>query len=259
MQRFIFKLIFLFIFLSVSQLASIMVYKDYISYDYINDRYQAKKVYDFSRIKDISLRKKMFCDFMSLIIQSENQEILANRQEIIELSKKNSLTQDQLNYINNIEKVYKIDISQSSDSIDWLEILRRVDIIPLELAISQTAIESGWGTSVFAKKANNMFGHWTYKIGSGIVPSKRDEGQTHEIAIFNSVNDSVKKYMLNLNTNRAYGHFRALRADLRDEDKIIDGSILSSGLVNYSGIGKDYIRMINLIIRDISKYWRDDD
>lgn len=247
------------ILIASAYLTCIIVYEDYIKYDYKTDRYYSNRVYDFSKIRSIRLRKKMFVDYMFLIIETENREILANRNELIELKNKNILTSDELDFINNIEKVYKMNLSEKSEDIDWNEMLNRVDIIPKELAITQTAIESGWGTSVFAKKANNMFGHWTYQVGTGLVPTRRDAGQTHEIAIFNSVNDSVKKYMLNLNTNRAYQHLRLLRSELRDANEDIRGEILSAGLLNYSGIGSDYIKMINSIVRDISRYWRLDD
>ncbi len=253
------KLLALVLILGLNHLSSIIVYKDNIIYDYENDRYYANQVYDFSKINRIRDRKKLFCDFMYLIIESENKEIISNREKILALREKKSLTQEQVNFINNIEKVYKLDISEYISQIDWDRMLKRVDIVPKELAISQTAVESGWGTSVFAKKANNMFGHWTYKVGTGLVPTKRDEGQTHEIAVFDSVNDSVKKYMLNLNTNKAYTYFRDLRCQLRKQGEKLDAEVLSSGLINYSGIGEDYIRMIRLIIKDVSRYWRKDD
>jgi len=235
-----------------SHLAGLIVFEDYIKYNYKTDSYYANRVYDFSQIKDIKKRKKMFIDFMSLIIKTENKDVLANRNRIKELRKKNNLTRDELKFINNIEKVYLLDVSENSVGIDWTELLKRVDIIPLELAITQAAIESGWGTSVFAQKANNMYGHWTYKAGTGLVPKKRDKGKKHEIAVFTSVNDSVRKYMLNLNTNRAYKLFRDLRDNMRKSGSELKGEELSAGLVNYSGIGEDYIKMINSIIKDVS-------
>jgi Bax protein len=234
-------------------LSSRIVFEDCASYDYQTDRYYSNRVYDFSEIKDIKLRKKLFIDFMSLIIETENREILMSKDKLKSLSKKNNLTNLELNYINNIEKVYLLEVSEASENINWDELFRRVDVIPTELAITQSAIESGWGTSIFAKKANNMFGHWTYEVGTGIIPSRRDKGQTHEIAIFNSVNDSVKKYMLNLNTNNAYSSFRKLREDFRKSNKELNGERLSPGLISYSGIGHDYIKMINSIIADVIK------
>lgn len=239
--------------LSTGFLFGRIVYEDCARYDYETDRYHSNRVYDFSQISDIKLRKKLFIDFMSLIIETENRDILTSKAKLKSLHKKKNLTNNELNYINNIEKVYLLEISKSSSEINWDELFRRVDIIPKELAITQSAIESGWGTSIFAQKANNMFGHWTYEVGTGIVPSRRDEGQTHEIAIFNSVNASVKKYMLNLNTNRAYSYFRKLREDFRKDNQELKSELLSAGLINYSGVGNDYIIMINSIIADVEK------
>lgn len=251
-------LFYLLVWVSTS-LSARIVYNDNMKYDYEADRYYSSRIYDFNQIKDIRKRKKLFVDFMSLIIETENRDILANRNKIKELRLKKTLTQEELTFINNIEKVYLLAISESSIDINWKELLHRVDIIPKELAITQSAIESGWGTSVFAKKANNMFGHWTYKIGTGLVPTERLDGQTHEIAIFSTINDSVVKYMLNLNTNSAYRKFRDIRQDLRKSNSELKGELLSSGLVNYSGVGQRYIELINSIIKDVSKYWRFDD
>jgi len=55
-----------------------------------------------------------------------------------------------------VAKKYKVD--QASAEIIHKELLRRVDIIPPPLLISQAANESAWGTSRFAKLGNNLFG-----------------------------------------------------------------------------------------------------
>ncbi len=260
MKEYIFNsklIISLLLFWGLSHsLQSRIVFNDYMKYDYEADRYYSTHIYDFSTIKNIKARKRLFVDFMSLIIETENRSILMNRNKIKKLRLKKVLTQEELTFINNIEKVYLLDVSANSENIDWDELENRVDIIPKELAITQSAIESGWGTSVFAQKANNMFGHWTYKVGTGLVPTARDEGATHEIAIFRTINDSVVKYMLNLNTNSAYSKFRIIRRDLRKTNSELRGELLSEGLINYSGIGEQYLNMINSIIKDVSKFWR---
>lgn len=237
-----------------------LVHKDNINYDYGANRYYSNQAYDFSQIKNVKNRKKFFIDFMSLIIQSENRDILDSRIKLIELSEKKILTIKELTFINNIEKVYLLKVSEKREDINWKKILNRVDIIPLELALTQSAIESGWGTSVISRKGNNMFGHVTYKVGTGIAgPSQSYDGRAYEMAIFSSVNDSVKKYMLNLNTNNAYKKLRNIRKNLRDSNSEVHGESLSSGLMNYSEVGIKYEKMINLIIRDITKYWRVND
>ena len=42
-------------------------------------------------------------------------------------------------------------------------LMRRVDIIPIELVLMQAANESAWGTSRFAQKGYNFFGLWCFK------------------------------------------------------------------------------------------------
>ena len=43
------------------------------------------------------------------------------------------------------------------------ELLRRVDVIPPSLVLAQGAIESGWGTSRFARQGNNLYGQRVWR------------------------------------------------------------------------------------------------
>lgn len=228
-----------------------LVYADCIIYNYENDKYFSQQLYDFSSISDIKQRKKLFIDYMSLIIETENREIMNDRLHLLELREKRELTQCEFEFVNNIEKAYLCDVSNSEEEINWEKLLNRVDVVPSELAITQAAIESGWGTSGFAKRGNNLFGHWTYKVGSGLVPKERKLGLRHEIAVFDSVNESVRKYLFNLNTNSAYKKFRLSRSVLRSNDVELRGDILSQGLKRYSETGSEYIKMINRMMSDI--------
>lgn len=54
----------------------------------------------------------------------------------------------------------KVDII---DVTIFVKILERVDYVPPSLALTQTAIESGWGSSLFSKQGNNLFGKWCLK------------------------------------------------------------------------------------------------
>ncbi|MBB5020833.1 glucosaminidase domain-containing protein [Desulfurispira natronophila] len=121
-------------------------------------------------------------------------------------------------------------------------LLKRANTIPPSLVVAMAAIESAWGTSRFALEANNIFGHWTYVPGTGIVPSQRPEGATYEIRIFESVKDSVRAYYHNLNTNRAYREFRQAR------NETMDPLTLSQYLFRYSQLGDEYGQRLNGII-----------
>ena len=127
------------------------------------------------------------------------------------------------------------------------EFLKRVDIIPISLALSQAAVESGWGKSRFAREANNLFGHWTYS-GVGLIPQNRAIGKTHMIRIFSSLQKSVNSYMLNLNTNEAYADFRNKRLDARNKGKNFTGIEATKTMVNYSELKYEYNKMLKEMI-----------
>jgi Bax protein len=145
-----------------------------------------------------------------------------------------------------------------TDNRAWDDLLRRVDAIPASLALAQSANESAWGTSRFAKDGSNFFGQWCYDAGCGLVPSKRNAGASHEVAVFDSPEESVASYLLNLNTNRAYTELRSIRASLRARNKEISGEALAAGLRKYSERGDAYVKELRSMIRydDLGQYDR---
>ena len=127
-------------------------------------------------------------------------------------------------------------------------LLNNIDIIPPSLALAQAAMESGWGTSYFAQEGNALFGEWVWGDGDGILPRAREEGKTHKIKKFDSLADSVKSYMLNLNRHRSYAELRVRRAELRRHNLPITGRSLAPALIDYSERGTDYVNDILSII-----------
>ena len=126
--------------------------------------------------------------------------------------------------------------------------LQRLDNIPPALALAQGAIESGWGTSRFALEGNSLFGQWTFQSGKGLEPNKRDPKANHFVASFPNLQASVRAYMRNLNTNRAYQEFRDSRAVLRAQGKPLDALGLAGHLHRYSQRGMDYVKELRIII-----------
>jgi Bax protein len=66
---------------------------------------------------------------------------------------------------------------------------------------------------------------------------------------FNILQASVKAYQRNLNTHSSYREFRSTRAELRDEGKRLDSFILSEYLDKYAETGKEYVKILQQIIR----------
>ena len=190
-------------------------------------------------IKRFIACKKHFYALMYPIILEENQKILNLRSDI-----RTAIKNEDMAFIRKIKKQYKL---QPGDSTDKL--LKRVDIIPLELVLAQSALESNWGRSRFAKEGNNMFGQWCYPKGCGMVPQRRNHGQTHEVAVYPTINASVRSYLKNVNTNSAHKKFRDIRLRLRKQEKPLDALLLAEGLDRYSQQGLAYIKSIQKMVR----------
>ena len=128
-------------------------------------------------------------------------------------------------------------------------LLRRVDVIPVSLVLAQAANESAWGTSRFAREGNNLFGIWTWDESKGIVPKKRAPGHRHLVRRFDSIQESVRYYLHNLNSHPAYTQLRILRAHAREQGRPLRGSELAAGLTRYSARGEEYVRLIRQLIQ----------
>jgi len=192
---------------------------------------------------DTTDKKKRFFNFLRPIIDEENTRILELRNKLLTAKKQNN----DKRFVTRIAKFYSTDWNQEKGN--WDKLLERVDIIAPELALAQSANETAWGQSRFAQQGNNFFGQWCYKKGCGIIPANRSRGATHEVAQFNSVNKSVRSYIKNINTGRAYATLRKIREKNRTAGKTPDAIAQAGGLVNYSERGKKYISEIRSLIR----------
>jgi Bax protein len=129
------------------------------------------------------------------------------------------------------------------------ELKARVDAIPVSLVLAQAATESGWGTSRFAAEGSALFGQWSY--GEGIKPKEqRTESKgDYRVRSFDTPLDSIRAYLLNLNTHRSYAELRRYRADLREKGKQVTGVALAPGLLHYSERGQAYVDELLALMR----------
>ncbi|MBC8208156.1 MAG: glucosaminidase domain-containing protein [Desulfobulbaceae bacterium] len=199
---------------------------------------------DLSEVRTGSDKKQHFFNFMRPIIEQENTRIMEQRIRL------QNTPADQMNreWLAGLTKDYGVQMGQLEETRKNL--LTRVDIIPLELALAQSANESSWGQSRFALEANNMFGQWCLTPGCGLIPKERSNGLTHEVTAFETVNESVRSYMLLLNSGRAFNKLRQIRQQQRNNNESIDAVALAQGLLSYSARGQDYIREIQSMIRN---------
>ncbi|MFQ6372404.1 glucosaminidase domain-containing protein [Shewanella sp. YIC-542] len=212
---------------------------------------------DFNDIADIGEKKQAFFDFLRPSVKKQNYLIAEERRFLQQVANhlQNEMPLDDAEQY----RVQKLadKYAYTMDSIDLStlkDLMKRVDIIPEAMVLIQAANESGWGSSRFAKEGFNFFGQWCFQPGCGLVPQSRNEGQQHEVAVFDSVEASVASYMRNLNTNAAYALFRAIRADLRVQQQPLTAEKLVYGLINYSERQDAYIDELLDMLRHNQKY-----
>jgi len=225
-----------------------------------------KKLPDFAAISHIPDRKQAFYELLMPMVEWRNYQLSSIRTEIEEmlarLDDDQPLSAAQRRRLERMRVHFRVSEDNFPSTERALEALHsRADIIPPAMVVAQGAAESGWGTSRFAVEGNNIFGQWCYRKGCGLVPGARTDGMTHEVQIFDSVNDAVATYFRNINTNRAYRELRQKRDQLRARNQPITGTALVEGLHRYSSRGQAYIEELKELIRfndleNIEHTWR---
>ncbi len=196
---------------------------------------------DLDNLQSIKLKKETFIKIVLPLIVAENEKILDDREKLKNLSEKKFTSDLEKQWLRQKLLEYKVKKGNMN------ELMFRMDMIPVSIALAQAAKESGWGTSRFALEGNAIFGQWTWD-GQGIAPLKRDGDKNHKILKFPILRASVKAYKNNLNTHKSYSKFREKRKSLRDKNKKITGLALTDTLKNYAQTGSEYTKILNQII-----------
>lgn len=199
------------------------------------------------QIKQPDERKRVFLRVMLPLVLKANERVRGQRDKLLTIKRTlaagGRLSEDDRGYLKRMARAYGL----RQPRIDYL--LARVDVVPVSIALAQSAIESGWGTSRFVREGNAPFGQWTTAKYSGIVPMERPEGETYKIRAFKDLADSVRSYVHNINTHRAYRHFRASRTKMRGDGAQLDSLELIKSLKSYAEKGGKYISLLRQIIQ----------
>lgn len=209
----------------------------------------------FSAFQDSDKKKSAFFSFLYPRVVLANAQVLALRKHLLALAQKKTLSDRDQAWLERQAKRLNVPGSVGSDrQIGILK--RRLDIVPPSLVLAQAANESGWGSSRFAQKGNNLFGQWCFDAGCGLVPRARDQGANHEVASFGDPYQSIRSYIANLNRNASYTALRKKRQMMRRHNQFPSGLVLAEELNNYSEKGSRYVRQIRFLIRhnDLEAY-----
>ena len=157
--------------------------------------------------------------------------------------------------VKNFKKINFSNLKRSELRIIKLELLKKINSIPISLILAQSIIESGWGTSRFAQEGNALFGQWTWKDDDGIKP-KGNLDANFSVKNFKNLLESVNSYVLNLNTHPAYKELRNFRISQYNAGKNVTGNDVANFLEKYAEIGFEYITKVKNMIKNnkLSKF-----
>ena len=157
------------------------------------------------------------------------------------------LQEPAFNYNNDVQFVQAV-----RKCVDWVNFeIPRFDRVPMEMIVAQAALESGWGTSRFAKEGNNLFGIRTYdKDVPHMLISGAKKWPGWGVRVFTTKCESVQYFVNLLNTHPAYKEFRDKRYRMLVLGQDLDAKVLIKTLKLYSTT-KDYAERENYIVDSI--------
>ena len=187
-------------------------------------------------------QKQSFINLVLPLILAANDELLQRREAVqaaVQAHDRDKLDQWAV--------LYRIEAEKLDDTGLAERLLRRVDTIPVALALAQAAVESGWGTSRFARQGNALFGQWAWTESAGMRPLAASNDRA-VVRSFGSLLESVRAYMHNLNTHQNYERFRDARYRLKPQSEAVKARRLAAYLDSYAEIGQAYVEKLLVII-----------
>jgi Bax protein len=207
---------------------------------------------DFAAM-EVAERKQAFFDYLSPFITETNRQFAEARDRVLAIREAHSNghlpSWTERRWLRELADRLEVSLEEL-DLAEALRLLeRRAGTVPRSLVLVQAAVESGWGTSRFAREGNNYFGQRCYREGCGIAPSGHGEDAGFGLAAFSSPAASVESFVRNLNTHPNYLAFREIRQSRREAGQPLTGLSLVQGLEGYSERGDEYVAEIASMIR----------
>jgi Bax protein len=197
---------------------------------------------------DVEKKQRVFVNTVLPLVLMENELIEGKRKIMLKhfasLARGETLKNEDGEWLRQLAVTYRVNGDPLTDAEVRRELLGRVDIVPVDLALAQAATETGWGESYGARKDRDLFG----MTGLPKRTVKTASGQVVRAPKFSSLREAVRTYIHNLNSHSAYKPLRAIRTKLRTERKPIQGGTVADGLMKYSTRGSSYVKQIRTVI-----------
>mgnify|MGYP000001666362 CR=1 FL=1 len=185
-----------------------------------------------------------------LAVKKATEEV---RIEHAEWAEKLGLNEPSFEYTNSKEFIIEL-----NKCVDFLNYHTPPDKrVPIQMVTAQAALESAWGQSRFAVKANNLFGIRVFKSTKPhLLPEGVEKWPGWGVRVFETKCNSVKEYIRILNEHPAYKEFRALRAKLLKDGELLDAKALVRTLDKFSTT-EDYDERVINIMSKVEKVLND--
>lgn len=207
---------------------------------------------DLAALPDPAERKRLFLQSVLPLVLMANFSVRRVRQQLLELEARldsgEVANPDEARWLSELARLHGLSV-QRGRALAPSALLARIDEVPVAIALAQAALETGWGTSRFAREGNALFGARTWRSDmDGLVPLQRADGERFRVRSFDEPAQSVFSYLHNLNSSPAYADWRARRAELRQSGAPLRAAALLEGLSRYSEAGADYVALLETLI-----------
>ena len=191
----------------------------------------------------IQRKKETFINMMIPSILLAKHKMKMERKKVLRLSKKNKISIEEAFWLHQKRVDFEVETND--------ELYRSMELHPTSLIIAQAIVESGWGTSKFFQKANNVFGIWSFdKQDKRISASEKRGKKRIYLKKYSSIHQSIYDYLLTIGHVSQYKSFREKRLETQDPFTLV------KYLDKYSERGKEYVSDIKNIIKSnhLTKY-----
>ena len=204
---------------------------------------------DFAKITDEKKRNAMFIKILAPLTMKLNNEILAERKEILavlkDFQKHQELSSEQEKFIE--DKATKYDVFTRLQGYRRYayfldELLKKVHVIPPSILITASALETNWGTSRIVKEGNSLYKALNWYSDEGLKPIGEKEDDSYRIKTYSDIYSSMQEFALKLNSSISFNEFREFRNQILERRTPLLGTMLApqmvwnSPLQNYAGL-----------------------
>ncbi len=194
----------------------------------------------------VQIKKDNFINLMLPSILKAKEEVDGLKKEVENVLGKEKKSGKEIAWLEEVYTKYKVEVG------DKEELLKRLNTVPVDLALAQAILESGWGTSRFFKEGNNVYGIWSFSEKDKRMESTHGvrNGKKVYLKKYDYIYECAKDYFFSLSVGSNYKDLREALA------KSNDSLVLSENLLGYSEIGEEYVKRVKSVINfnKLTKY-----